>query len=157
MGYHFTSQLTATLNLCLIYFKITQAIVILSGHMYKKFEINRTKIKGGCQSGRKKVSHNSKSDLPLVQKKKASCNQHHRSKSKSTATVRSCPSRTLGRSWVLASALAFGSSCIDSSSVTVEWIYLSSAVTKQIKKIDWFILLCLTHRWQNSQNLSLVI
>ena len=33
--------------------------------MYKKFEINRTKIKGGCQSGRKVVLHDSKSDLPL--------------------------------------------------------------------------------------------
>ena len=32
--------------------------------MHKKFEINRTKIKGGCQSGRKVVTHNSKSDLP---------------------------------------------------------------------------------------------
>ena len=33
-----------------------------------KFDINRTKIKGGCQSGRKVVTkiHNSKSDLPLV-------------------------------------------------------------------------------------------
>ena len=30
--------------------------------MYKKFEIDRTKIKGGCQSGRKVVTH--KSDLP---------------------------------------------------------------------------------------------
>ena len=29
--------------------------------MHKKFEINQTKIKGGCQSGRK----DSKSDLPL--------------------------------------------------------------------------------------------
>ena len=34
--------------------------------MYKKFEINRTKIKGGCQLGRKVVTHNSMSDLPLV-------------------------------------------------------------------------------------------
>ena len=34
-------------------------------HMHKKFEINRTKIKGGCQSGRKVVTHNSKNDLPL--------------------------------------------------------------------------------------------
>ena len=34
-------------------------------HMHKKFEINQTKIKGGCQSGRKVVPHNSKSDLPL--------------------------------------------------------------------------------------------
>ena len=34
--------------------------------MHKKFEINQTKIKGGCQSGRKVATHNSKSDLPLV-------------------------------------------------------------------------------------------
>ena len=34
--------------------------------MHKKFEINRTKIKGGSQSGRKVVIHNSKSYLPLV-------------------------------------------------------------------------------------------
>ena len=34
--------------------------------MHKKFEINRTKIKGGCQSGRKGVPHNSMSDLPLA-------------------------------------------------------------------------------------------
>ena len=27
--------------------------------------MNRTKIKGGCQSGRKVVTHNSKSDVPL--------------------------------------------------------------------------------------------
>ena len=33
--------------------------------MHKKFEINPTKIKGGCQLGRKVVGHNSKSDLPL--------------------------------------------------------------------------------------------
>ena len=33
--------------------------------MQKKFEINRTKIKGGRKSGRKVVTHNSKSDLPL--------------------------------------------------------------------------------------------
>ena len=33
--------------------------------MQKKFEINRTNIKGGCQSARKVVTHNSKSDLPL--------------------------------------------------------------------------------------------
>ena len=37
--------------------------------MYKKFEIKRTKIKGGCQSGRKVVTHNSKSDLPVIGKK----------------------------------------------------------------------------------------
>ena len=34
--------------------------------MHKKFEINRTKIKGSCQLGRKVVTHNSRSDLPLV-------------------------------------------------------------------------------------------
>ena len=34
--------------------------------MHNKFEINRTKITGGCQSGRKLVTHNSKSDLPLA-------------------------------------------------------------------------------------------
>ena len=33
--------------------------------MQKKFEINKTKIKGGCQSGRKVVPLDSKSDLPL--------------------------------------------------------------------------------------------
>ena len=34
--------------------------------MHKKFEINRTKIKVGCQSGRKVVPQDSKSDLPLM-------------------------------------------------------------------------------------------
>ena len=68
LGYHFSSRLTATLNLCLIYFKITWALPILLESMHKKFQINRTKIKGCCQSGRKVVTkiHNSKSDLPLV-------------------------------------------------------------------------------------------
>ena len=33
--------------------------------MHKKFEINLTKIKDGCQLGRKVVTHNSNSDLPL--------------------------------------------------------------------------------------------
>ena len=28
--------------------------------------VNQTKIKGGCQTGRKVVTHDSKSDLPLV-------------------------------------------------------------------------------------------
>ena len=37
----------------------------------QKFEINLTKIKGGCQSGRKAVTHNSKSDLPLIKCKKS--------------------------------------------------------------------------------------
>ena len=30
------------------------------------FEVNQTKIKGGSQSGRKVVTHDSKSDLPLA-------------------------------------------------------------------------------------------
>ena len=34
--------------------------------MQKKFEINRTKIKGSFQSARKVVTNESKSDLPLV-------------------------------------------------------------------------------------------
>ena len=33
--------------------------------MHKKLEINQTKIKDGCQLGRKVVTHNSKRDLPL--------------------------------------------------------------------------------------------
>ena len=33
--------------------------------MHKKFEISQTKIKAGCQSGRKVVLHNSKNVLPL--------------------------------------------------------------------------------------------
>ena len=33
--------------------------------MYKKFEISRTKIEGSCQSGRKVVTHDSMSGLPL--------------------------------------------------------------------------------------------
>ena len=36
--------------------------------MHKKFEINQTKINGGCLFGRKVVLHDSKSDLPLVVK-----------------------------------------------------------------------------------------
>ena len=35
-------------------------------HSLVKFEVNQTKIKGGCQSGIKLVPHYSKSDLPLV-------------------------------------------------------------------------------------------
>ena len=34
--------------------------------MHKKFEINQTKISGGCKSGRKVVTHDSKSDLTLI-------------------------------------------------------------------------------------------
>ena len=32
------------------------------------FELNQTKIKGGCQSGRNGLPHDSKNDLPLVSK-----------------------------------------------------------------------------------------
>ena len=39
----------------------------------QKFEINQTKIKGGCESGRKVVTHNPKSDLPLGTSKKYIC------------------------------------------------------------------------------------
>ena len=38
--------------------------------MHKKFDINRTKIKGGCQLGKKVVTQNSKSDLPLDKQRK---------------------------------------------------------------------------------------
>ena len=65
MGYRFSCQLTATLNLCLIYFKVTWVAIQLA-HMHKKFEISRTKIKSSCQSGRKVVTYDSKSDLPLL-------------------------------------------------------------------------------------------
>ena len=41
-------------------------LAILLEHMPKKFEINQTKIKGGCRSGRKVAPHNFKSDLPLA-------------------------------------------------------------------------------------------
>ena len=34
--------------------------------MHKKFEINLTKIKGGFQSGRKVVPHDTKNNLPLA-------------------------------------------------------------------------------------------
>ena len=34
--------------------------------MHKKFEMNQTKMKGSCQLERKVVTHDSKSDLPLV-------------------------------------------------------------------------------------------
>ena len=39
--------------------------ILVLEHMYKRFEMNRTKIKGGCQSGRKVIPHDSMSDLPL--------------------------------------------------------------------------------------------
>ena len=66
MGHHFSSWLTSSLNLCLIYFKSTWALSKKLEHMHKKFEISQTKIKGNCQSGRKVVTHNANSDLPLI-------------------------------------------------------------------------------------------
>ena len=42
-------------------------LAILLENMHKKFGINQSKIKGGCQSERKVVTHNSKSDLRLVE------------------------------------------------------------------------------------------
>ena len=50
----------------MIDFKFIGALAIILEHMHRKFEINRTKIKSGCQSGKKVVTYNSKSDLPLV-------------------------------------------------------------------------------------------
>ena len=44
----------------------TSQLAILLEHMHNKFEINLTKIKDGCHSGRKVVTHYSKSDFPLV-------------------------------------------------------------------------------------------
>ena len=44
--------------------------------MHKKFEINRTKIKGGSHSGRKVVTHDSKSDLPLQKPNKSKLVSH---------------------------------------------------------------------------------
>ena len=40
-------------------------LAIFLHHMHLKLEINMTKVKGGCQSGRKVVTHNPKNDLPL--------------------------------------------------------------------------------------------
>ena len=38
------------------------------------FEVIQTKIKGGCQSGRRVVPHDSKSELPLARNKKYKMN-----------------------------------------------------------------------------------
>ena len=56
---------------------------MLLEHMHKKFEIKWTKIKGRCQSERKVVTHDSKSDLPLPY-----VSEH-------TASSLSCTERTL--------------------------------------------------------------
>ena len=44
--------------------------------MLTKVQINWTKIKGGCQSGRKVVPHGSKSDLPLVVRRSESLSSY---------------------------------------------------------------------------------
>ena len=49
MGYHFSSRLTATLNLCLIYLKLLVHVLYYYGQCSCDFEVNQTKIKGGCQ------------------------------------------------------------------------------------------------------------
>ena len=59
MGYHFTSRLTATLNLCLNYVKLLVHVLKQCGQCSCDFKVNQTKIKGGCQSGRKVVPQNS--------------------------------------------------------------------------------------------------
>ena len=64
MGYDFSSPLTS--NLCLIYLKLLVHVLKQYGKCSCDFEVNQTKIRGGCQSGSKVVPHNSKSDLPLV-------------------------------------------------------------------------------------------
>ena len=45
--------------------------------MHKKFEINRTKIKGGCQSERKVVPHDSKSIRKQLTKRDANFGATH--------------------------------------------------------------------------------
>ena len=64
--YHFSSQLTATLDLCSINLKLLVHVLYQCRQCSCYFEVNQTKIKGGCKSGRKVVPHDSKSDLPLV-------------------------------------------------------------------------------------------
>ena len=64
--WHFSFRLTAPLNLCPIYLKFIWALATLSEHMHKKFEVNWTKIKGGCQLERKVSQLNSYSKMPLV-------------------------------------------------------------------------------------------
>ena len=58
--------MTTPLNLCPIYFRFIWALAKLSEHMHKKFEVNWTKIKGGCQSERKVSQLNSYSKMPLA-------------------------------------------------------------------------------------------
>ena len=45
---------------------MTGTLVIPLEHLHKKFEIYRTKIRDGCQSGRKVVAKYCMSDMPLA-------------------------------------------------------------------------------------------
>ena len=62
--------------------------------MQKKYEINWTKIKGGCQSGRKVVTQDSKSDLLLVISIFVICFRQCNCGSKTTPKPRPTPSPT---------------------------------------------------------------
>ena len=50
--------------------------------MASDFEVNQTKIKGGCRTGRKVLPHDSNSDLPLVKQL-----HHWRKPEKPTPTI----------------------------------------------------------------------
>ena len=52
VGYHFPFRLTVTLNLCQIYLKLLVHVLKQVGQCSCDFEVNQTKIKGGCQSGK---------------------------------------------------------------------------------------------------------
>ena len=45
----------------------------IRAHEQELFKINWTKIEGSCQSGRKVVTYDSKSDLPLEAMRKKPC------------------------------------------------------------------------------------
>ena len=50
-------------NLCPIYLKLLVHVLLKYGYYSSDFEVNRTKIKSGCQLGRKVVTHDSNLDL----------------------------------------------------------------------------------------------
>ena len=51
--------------LIFVWFTSNQMSTSHMNRAHAQFYINRTKMKGGCRSGRKVVTHNSTSDLPL--------------------------------------------------------------------------------------------
>ena len=67
---NFSNYCTAQSNLCLIYLKLTWAIATLSVHMHKKFEVNRTKIKGRVSIRNKSCRLDFKQKYLLSNKKK---------------------------------------------------------------------------------------